>query len=69
MATALKDMYGPDIPARIAEQIATVHPAFPVDGFLADALDGYDDLELTPRARHIADALARHLPDDFDEAI
>jgi 3-methyladenine DNA glycosylase AlkC len=69
MATALKDLYGPEIPARIADQIVAVHPAFPVDAFLADALHGYDDLELTPRARHIADALGRHLPTDYDEAI
>jgi 3-methyladenine DNA glycosylase AlkC len=69
VATQLKDLYGPDIPARIAAQIAAVHPAFSVDAFLADVLDGYDDLELTPRARHIAHALRRHLPSDYDEAI
>ena len=69
MATALKDLYGHDIPATIAQQIVAVDRAFPVDAFLEDALAGYDDLELTPRARQIADALSRHLPADYDEAI
>jgi 3-methyladenine DNA glycosylase AlkC len=46
-----------------------VHPAFPARAFISDALDGYDDLELTPRARHIARALHAHLPADFEEAI
>jgi hypothetical protein len=69
VATALKDLYGPEIPARIAAQIVGVHDQFPAEAFLADALAGYDDLELTPRARHIAAALARHLPADFDAAI
>jgi 3-methyladenine DNA glycosylase AlkC len=69
VATALKDLYGPEIPARIAAQIVAVHDQFPVAAFLADALAGYEELELTPRARHIAAALARHLPDDYDAAI
>ena len=63
MAERLKDLYGPDVPVRIAGMIADVHPAFPADRFLRDALEGYEDLELTPRARHIADALSATLPD------
>jgi 3-methyladenine DNA glycosylase AlkC len=69
MAAPLKDSFGPDVPARIAEAIVAVHPTFPVSAFLADALDGYDDLELTPRARYIALALRAHLPADYDSAI
>jgi 3-methyladenine DNA glycosylase AlkC len=69
MAEPLKNSYGPDVPARIAAMIADVDPAFPVDAFLADALDGYDALELTPRARQIAHALGRHLPQDYGRAI
>ena len=68
MAERLKDMYGPDVPVRIAGMIADAHPAFPADRFLRDALEGYEDLELTPRARHIADALSATLPEDFDAA-
>jgi 3-methyladenine DNA glycosylase AlkC len=69
LAAPLKDSFGPDVPARIAEAIATAHPTFPVSAFLADALDGYNDLELTPRARHISRALHAHLPADYEAAI
>ncbi len=69
MAEPLKDRFGPDVPVRIASMIASVHPGFASEAFVARALEGYDDLELTPRARHIARALAAHLPDDAEEAI
>lgn len=69
MATRLKDLFGPEVPRRIASAIAAVHPAFPVDRFVRDALDGYDALELTPRARQIAAVLRRHLPADYEEAV
>jgi 3-methyladenine DNA glycosylase AlkC len=69
MGEPLKNFYGPDVPARIAAMIAAVDPAFPVAAFLADALDGYEDLELTPRARQIARALGRHLPQDYGRAL
>jgi hypothetical protein len=69
MAEPLKNSYGPEIPRRIAGMISTVHSAFPAADFLADALDGYEALELTPRARHIAAVLARHLPPDPESAI
>src|SRR5262245_32229381 len=67
-ATRLKDRYGADVPKRIAAMIRAVHPDFPVQAFVADALDGYDDLELMARAARIADALQRHLPPSYDEA-
>jgi 3-methyladenine DNA glycosylase AlkC len=69
MAAPLKDSFGPDVPARIAEAIAVADPTFPVRAFLADALGGYDDLELTPRARHIARSLHAHLPAGYEAAI
>jgi len=69
MATPLKDSFGPDVPERIAAAIEAVHLGFPTDAFLADALDGYDNLELTPRIRQIARALHEHLPADYDDAI
>ena len=69
MAEPLKNYYGPDVPARIARMISEVDSAFDEDAFLADALDGYLALELTPRARQIADALGRHLPQDYERAI
>jgi 3-methyladenine DNA glycosylase AlkC len=69
MAEPLKSYYGPDVPARIARMIKEVDGAFDADVFLADALDGYEALELTPRAWQIADALGRHLPQDYERAI
>jgi 3-methyladenine DNA glycosylase AlkC len=69
MGEPLKDHFGPDVPARIADMIVQVDPAFPRQAFLADALDGYEELELTPRARHIALALRRHLSADYEQAI
>ena len=69
MAEPLKNYFGPDVPARIAGMIRAVDSAFDEDAFLADALDGYQALELTPRARQIAEALGRHLPHDYGRAI
>jgi 3-methyladenine DNA glycosylase AlkC len=69
MAEPLKNYYGPDVPARIARTIKEVDSGFDEDAFLADALDGYQALELTPRARQIAQALGRHLPQDYERAI
>src|SRR5688572_28617806 len=54
VAAPLKDSFGPDVPARIGRTISAVHPGFPAEAFLGDALEGYEALELTPRARHIA---------------
>lgn len=68
MAGPLKSGFGSAVPKRIATLIAAVHPRFDVRGFTAAALDGYEKLELMPRARHIAAALHRHLPDDFTTA-
>ena len=69
MATRLKDSFGRDVAVRIREAIAAVHPAFPTQAFLEDALEGFDDLELTARARQIARALRTHLPDDYETAL
>ena len=69
MAEPLKNYFGPEVQIRIASMIETVDHAFPAADFLADALDGYEELELTPRARHIARALRRHLPEDYEQAI
>lgn len=69
MAEPLKNHFGPDVPGRIASAIAEVYASFDVDGFVRDSLDGFDDLELTPRGLQIAGALATHLPAKRDEAL
>jgi 3-methyladenine DNA glycosylase AlkC len=68
MAEPLKNLYGPDVPPKIAGQIKKVWPAFPSDKFIKDCLRGYGALALTQRARHMAAALKTHLPADFPRA-
>jgi 3-methyladenine DNA glycosylase AlkC len=68
MAEPLKNAFGPDVPRRLAETIVSVHPTFPAEAFLVDALDGYAPLALLDRGRQVARALARHLPQDFETA-
>lgn len=65
----LKDQFGPDVAERIATMISRVWSDFDCRLFLELAHDGFEALELTPRARHIADALALTLPEDRAEAM
>lgn len=65
----LKNHFGPAVAIRLAQTIAAVHPGFPAAAFLADALAGFDELELMPRGRHLARALRRHLPADPEQAM
>ncbi len=53
----------------IAGMLASVHPGFDTAGFVAECLDGYDAMELTARARHIANRLGDHLPADRVRAL
>ncbi len=69
MAEPLKNSYGPDIPGGIARDIAAIHPAFDRGGFVTACLVGWEDLELTPRARQVSDQLAVFLPADRAEAM
>src|SRR5215211_4802104 len=69
MAEPLKNSFGPEVPARIARMIKEADNTFDEHAFLTDALIGYQDLELTPRAWQIADALGHDLPQDYERAI
>jgi 3-methyladenine DNA glycosylase AlkC len=69
LAEPLKNQFGVDIPVKIATMIAAVAPAFPVEAFVQEALAGYEALDLLPRGWKIAEALYRHLPADYEEAI
>jgi len=69
MAEPLKNLYGPDIPVKIAAMISGVYSGFDKKAFITDCLDGYEALELMPRGWKIAHTLKRHLPGDFPEAI
>lgn len=69
MAEALIHQYGPEVPQRIAAMLRQVYPAFDGAAFLADVAQGYDALGLMARGTHMAHALRRHLPVDFDTAV
>ena len=69
MAELLKNLFGPAMVHRAAASIAAAYGDFDVDGFTTRALDGFEDLELTPRCHQIAAAMAEFLPDDPVAAI
>ncbi|MGI9584582.1 MAG: DNA alkylation repair protein, partial [Acidimicrobiia bacterium] len=69
MAEPLKNSFGPDVVDAIADMLPRTSSDFDRTRFLEVALDGYNDLELTPRARQISDALAETLPTDRARAI
>lgn len=69
MAELLKNLFGPDNVHRAAASLASAYEDFDVATFTAAALDGFDELELTPRCRQIAAAMALTLPEDRAHAI
>jgi len=69
MPEPLKNSFGPDVPVLIANMIAPVYPEFDRERFISLAVDGLEGLELTPRARQVADALAATLPEDRHDAM
>jgi 3-methyladenine DNA glycosylase AlkC len=69
MAEALKTFFSPALVRRLAADIARVHPDFAARRFITRACDGLDALELLDRGRHIARALATHLPPSYPNAV
>ncbi len=67
MSYELRDFYDASVIADIARDIKRAYPAFNVRGFTRECLDGLAPLSLTGRAAHIAAAMRRHLPADFDQ--
>jgi 3-methyladenine DNA glycosylase AlkC len=68
MAGDLKSFFGRKVVEGLAQDIARAYPKFNVARFTAECLDGLDRLELMPRAWHIAEAMRRHLPQEFPRA-
>src|SRR5688500_4693883 len=66
MADALEHVFDARLIKRLAGDVAKAHRGFPRARFIAEATRGLDDLELMDRGRHIAAALRRALPDDFE---
>jgi len=63
----LRDFYDASVIADIARDLKSAHPAFDTRAFTKECLDGLAPLSLTGRAAHIAAAMRRHLPADFDQ--
>src|SRR5262245_25480829 len=69
MAEPLKFFFDERLVRRIAASIQATWPEFPARVFIAEASAGLDDKELKERGRHIAEALGRALPSDFERAV
>ncbi len=68
MAEPLKNQYGVEIPAQIADMLGAVYPRFNKEGFVASALVGYEEATLTGRGWKMAEAMRAHLPQDYKKA-
>ena len=64
----LKAMFSRHAVSLLAKSFTAAHSGFPTVRFARQALAGLDDLELMPRATHLAHALAAHLPSDPADA-
>jgi 3-methyladenine DNA glycosylase AlkC len=69
MPEPLKTFFSPALVRRLAADLASVAPAFPARAFIAQATAGLERLELLDRGKHIARALATHLPPAYPDAI
>ena len=69
MATTLKTFFSPELVRRLAADLQAAHADFPVAAFVRDATRGLNSLELLDRGRHIAKALATHLPPAYPAAL
>jgi 3-methyladenine DNA glycosylase AlkC len=69
MADQLKTFFSPALVRRLAADLSRAQAGFPAKPFIRDACAGLDALELLDRGKHIARALARHLPQNYPAAI
>lgn len=69
MAEPLKTFFSGALVTRLARELSEAHPPFPARAFVRDATRGLDELELLHRGKHIAAALAKHLPPSYPDAI
>jgi 3-methyladenine DNA glycosylase AlkC len=67
-AAALKEIFNAELVRAIAAEIRRTYAPFDTQAFVALAVDGLDDLELSARAWQIAEALRACLPPPFRTA-
>jgi 3-methyladenine DNA glycosylase AlkC len=65
----LKSFFSPALVRRLAKDLVRVDPSFPERAFVKAACAGLEDLELLDRGKHIASALAQHLPQPYEDAV
>jgi hypothetical protein len=68
MAEPFKNMFREETVRELAERVAGAG-AFDIEAFMAEAMDGLEELELKDRARKISTALRDHLEADITEAL
>lgn len=69
MAAPLKDFFDERLVRRIASTIKPVYSGFSEEAFVSEATTGLSKLELLDRGKHIADALGKTLPQNFEQAV
>ena len=69
MADTLKTFFSPALVRRLAGDLRRAEASFPAEAFAKMASSGLQRLELLDRGRHIARALAQHLPPGYPDAI
>jgi 3-methyladenine DNA glycosylase AlkC len=69
MGEPLKTFFSKALVQRLAAELARVESGFPSRAFVKQATAGLDELELLDRGKHIAAALAEHLPPAYPDAI
>lgn len=67
--SALKDFYNEAIVTGIAARVAAAHPPFKHKAFAKEVMTALPPLELMDRAKAIAAALRRHLPQEYPAAL
>jgi 3-methyladenine DNA glycosylase AlkC len=68
MAEAFKHLIGPHTVREVGHHLHRVWPTFAREAFEQQALDGLDTLAFKARAVHLGQALASHLPANFEQA-
>ncbi len=68
MAEPFKNMFREETVRELAETMADAGP-FAVEAFVADAMDGLEDLELKDRVRRLSNCLKQHLDGDYRKAL
>ncbi|RED50763.1 DNA alkylation repair protein [Aestuariispira insulae] len=68
MPEPFKNFFNPNMVAQMADHFKKQWPDFDRDGFVREAVSGFEGQELKERAHAITHAMIRYLPDDFIHA-